>query len=88
VLGALEEAIDIINRDKKAAARTYVEEEHSKLSAQFIAHILESPDFIATSTPEGIMKYASFMYRTKSITHEPASWKDVYFPEIHGAPGS
>ncbi|HLX28406.1 MAG TPA: ABC transporter substrate-binding protein [Casimicrobiaceae bacterium] len=88
VLAALREAIDMINRDKKAAARTYVEEEHSKLSPQFIARILESPDFIVTSTPEGIMKYASFMYRTKSITHEPASWKDVYFPEIHGAPGS
>ncbi len=88
VLAALEEAVDIINRDKKAAARTYVEEEHSKLAPEFVAKILESPDFVVTSTPQGIMKYADFMYRTKSIGHRPESWKDVYFPEIHGEAGN
>lgn len=88
VLAALNEAIDIINRDKKAAARIYVEEEHSKLSAEFIEKILAQPGFVVTATPQGIMKYADFMYRVKAIRNRPASWKDCYFPEIHGEGGS
>ena len=34
------------------------------------------------------MKYAEFMYRTKSIANLPKSWKDVYFGEVRGDPGS
>ncbi|HVO88624.1 MAG TPA: ABC transporter substrate-binding protein [Casimicrobiaceae bacterium] len=88
VLEALTEAMDMINRDKEAAARTYVEEEASKLSPALVAKILEDRDFIVTAAPQGIMKYAEFMYRTKSIRNLPQSWKDVYFPEIHDAAGS
>lgn len=88
VVAALKEAVEIINRDKKAAAQVYVEEERSKLSPDFVHKILSSRDFIVTTTPQGIMKYAEFMHRTKSIRNRPASWKDVYFPEIHNEPGS
>lgn len=88
VLAALKEAIEIINRDKSAAARSYVAEERSKLAADFVQHILVDPDFVVTSTPQGIMKYAEFMYRVKEIKNKPASWKDVYFPEIHGEAGN
>jgi NitT/TauT family transport system substrate-binding protein len=88
VLAALDEAVRIINADKKAAARTYVEEEHSKLDPAFVAKILEDPEFVVTAVPQGIMTYAQFMHRTRSIGNLPASWKDVYFPEIHGRPGS
>jgi NitT/TauT family transport system substrate-binding protein len=88
VVAALKEAIDIINRDKMAAAQTYVEEERSKLSAEFVHKILVHPDFVVTSTPQGIMKYSDFMHRVKSIRNLPSSWRDVYFPEIHGESGS
>jgi NitT/TauT family transport system substrate-binding protein len=88
VLAALREAMDVINRDKVAAARTYVQEEGSKLAPDFVARILQDPDFIVTPVPQGVMKYAQFMYRTKSIANLPQSWKDLYFPEVHGEPGS
>jgi NitT/TauT family transport system substrate-binding protein len=88
VLDALVEAMKIINADKLAAARSYVEEERSTLQPQFVARILENPDFVVTPVPQGIMKYAEFMHRTRSIDNLPQSWKDVYFPEIHGEPGS
>ncbi len=35
--------MDGINADKKAAARTYIEAEHSNLAPEFIAKILEGP---------------------------------------------
>lgn len=88
VLAALKEAIEIINRDKRAAAQTYVEEERSSLTPDFVYKILADPEFVVTSTPQGIMKYADFMHRVKAIKTRPASWKDVYFSEIHGESGN
>lgn len=83
VLNALNEAVEIINRDKAAAARIYVEDENSKLTPDFVRKILESPEFIVTTEPRGIMKYAQFMYDVKKIKTLPKSWKDVYFPELY-----
>jgi NitT/TauT family transport system substrate-binding protein len=88
VLTALREAMQIINQDKQAAARLYVGEEKSKLSPEFVYGILSDADYIVTPTPQGIMKYANFMYGIKSIKNHPRDWKDIYFPEIHDQPGS
>ncbi|MBI3372835.1 MAG: ABC transporter substrate-binding protein [Betaproteobacteria bacterium] len=88
VLAALKGAIEIINRDKRAAAQVYLEEERSKLTADFVHKTLADPEFVVTTTPQGIMKYADFMHRVKGIRNRPASWKDVYFPEIHGEGGN
>ena len=88
VVAALKEAVRIINQDKKAAAQLYVEEEKSKLSPDFVLKILSDPDFIVTTTPQGIMKYANFMVGTKSLKNRPNGWKDVYFPDIHDEPGN
>ena len=41
-----------------------------------------------TTTPENIMKYATFMNEIGSIHNRPASWKDLFFPEIQSLPGS
>ncbi|MEW5708222.1 MAG: ABC transporter substrate-binding protein [Pseudomonadota bacterium] len=67
VVAALKEAIEIINRDKRGSAQLYVEEERSKLSPDFAYQILLSPDFIVTATPQGVMKFAEFLYRTGGI---------------------
>jgi len=88
VLAALKQAMEIINRDKKNAAEVYVAEERSKLTPEFVQKILADPNFVVTSTPQGIMKYAEFMHRVKAMRNMPASWKDVYFAEIHGESGS
>src|SRR5579885_599342 len=83
VLNALKEAVEFINRDKARAAKIYVEDEKSKLTPEFVQKILEDPDFIVTTEPQGIMKYAEFMRAVKKIKNAPKSWKDVYFPEIY-----
>ncbi len=88
VLEALRGAMRIINRDKKAAAELYVAESRSKLTEDFVGKILADPDFVFTTAPKGIMKFARFMYRVGAIHHMPKSWKDAFFPEIHGERGS
>jgi NitT/TauT family transport system substrate-binding protein len=34
------------------------------------------------------MRYARFMHSIGSIENLPDSWGDLFFPEIHDAPGS
>ena len=83
VLGSLKEAMQFINSDKRRAAEIYLKEERSKLSVEFVQRILEDPDFIVTSEPKGIMKYAEFMHSVKKLKHLPKSAQDVYFPELY-----
>jgi NitT/TauT family transport system substrate-binding protein len=50
--------------------------------------VLNDPHVKFTTTPENVTKYANFMHDVGSIKNRPSSWKDLFFPEIHGAPGS
>ncbi len=34
------------------------------------------------------VKYAEFMHKVGTIKEAPASWKDLFFPEIHDKAGS
>ena len=88
VVAALREAMTIVNADKKRAARLYVEEEHFQLDPDFIYRILANPDFVFTTTPRGIMRYAQFMHGIDALKNMPASWKDVFSEEIYTESGS
>jgi NitT/TauT family transport system substrate-binding protein len=50
--------------------------------------IINNPEVRFTVAPQGFMKFAEFMFKTKMIKDPPASWKDVFFPEVHGEAGS
>jgi NitT/TauT family transport system substrate-binding protein len=88
-LAAFTDAIDLINKDKKAAAEIYLKVSGDKKST--VAEIqkqIEDPNLVFTTVPRNIQKYADFMYEVGSIKSKAASWKDIYFPEIHHLPGS
>jgi len=88
VLKALEEANRMIVADKKMAADLLVATEGGGLTPEEIIEVLNDPHVKFTTTPENVMKYAEFMHDSGSLKNRPASWKDLFFPEIHGAPGS
>ncbi|MHB1950494.1 MAG: ABC transporter substrate-binding protein [Acidiferrobacteraceae bacterium] len=88
VLDSLKQAMKIINGNKMAAAKLYIKASHSKLPVSFVYKIMTSPEVKYTVVPLNTMKYASFMYRTHQIRHDPSSWKDLFFPNIYGLPGS
>jgi NitT/TauT family transport system substrate-binding protein len=89
VLAALEDAAAVIRSDAGAAADVLLAaKEGAGFSRDALVEILGEPDVRFTTTPENVMKYAEFMHAIGSIEGEPASWKDLFFPEIHGAPGS
>src|SRR5262249_38077096 len=89
VLKALDEAIDIILEDKEGAAEILqLSTAESGFSRDEILALMNDPSVKFTTTPENVMKYAAFMHAVGSITKQPASWKDLFFPEVHDAPGS
>ena len=87
VLAALKEAVALIQTDKEAAAKIFLEKEPGGFSEAEIVEVLNSPQMKFGTTPQAIMKYANFMYDTGLIKIRPESWQDVFFPEIHDAPG-
>jgi NitT/TauT family transport system substrate-binding protein len=90
VLKALEEANRRIIADRKTAAEILLASTGGEkgFSVSEIIDVLNDPHVKFTTTPENVLKYASFMHDIGSIKNQPASWKDVFFPEIQGAPGS
>jgi NitT/TauT family transport system substrate-binding protein len=85
---ALDEAIAIINRDKKAAAQAYLRIAKDKDSLEDTMKIMNDPQVKFTTTPENVTKYVDFMLKTGAIKAKPASWKDMFFPNVHNLPGS
>lgn len=89
VLRALEEAHAMIVGDRRAAAELLLESMGGGgFTVDELVEVLEDPDITFTTTPENVKKYADFMNELGSIGKRPASWDELFFPEIHGAPGS
>jgi NitT/TauT family transport system substrate-binding protein len=87
-VAALKEATDMINADKRAAARVYVEETKSKQSVDEVYKLLSDPAIEFTLAPRQIEKYARFMVDNGQIKRAPASWKELFFEDVHALPGS
>jgi NitT/TauT family transport system substrate-binding protein len=93
VLKALEEAIQMIGADKQMAGGLLLSASgglgtDKGFSLKDMVDMLGDPSTKFTTTPENTKKYADFMNSIGTIKNRPASWKDLFFPEIHGAPGS
>ncbi len=89
VLKALEEANARIVADRRAAAELLLgATAESGFTVDELVAVLEDPQITFTTTPQNVKKYADFMHDTGSIRNRPASWQDMFFPEIQAAPGS
>lgn len=88
VYDALGEATDIITKDVRKAAQYWIEDSDSKLSVDFVAGVGSGPDVHWTMVPEATMRAATFMADVGTIKVRPTSWKDYFFPEAYGLPGS
>jgi NitT/TauT family transport system substrate-binding protein len=88
VFDALKEATDSVNADKKRAAEIYAQEGGNKEKVDFLLKIMNDPQVHYTMAPEKVLPYAQFMHKIGTLKHEPESWKDLFFPEVHNLPGS
>ncbi len=88
LIDALKEATDIVNKDKRAAAKLWIEDSKSKLPLDMVAKLVAAPQVRWTTVPENTMKYADFMSSVGTLKNKPTSWKDYFFPEIYDQKGS
>jgi NitT/TauT family transport system substrate-binding protein len=85
---AYKEATDYINANKRAAAEIYVKESKDKTGVEGIEKMLNDPEIRITMMPENTIKFADFMNKVGTLKNKAASWRDLYFPELHSLPGS
>ena len=88
VVDAMKDATDAINANKRRAAEIYVQEGGGKESMDKILGLMSDPQVKSTLAPERLLPYAEFMHRIGTLKTKPASWKDLFFPEVHDLPGS
>ena len=84
----LAEATEFINRDKRAAAEIYIRMTKDKSPVEDILKIINDPQIEYSLVPANIMKMVDFMYKTGAIKVKPASWKELFFANMHELPGS
>ncbi len=85
---ALLDSIDIINRDKRAAAEAYLDATGDKRSTlDEVTAIISAPDYVFTTKPQKFERTAAFMARLGLIRTPPLSWKELFFPEMDDQTG-
>jgi len=85
---ALKEAIETINKDKRAAARIYLEQaKDTRNSADDIHAMISARDYAFTLQPQKVYKTAEFMHKIGTVKRNPGSWRELFFPEVHGLQG-
>lgn len=85
---ALAEAIDIINKDKRAAAELYVRVSGDKTSVTDIVHMLKDTSFGYGIGPKALLQFAQFMHSVGTVPTRPESWKDMFFPNAYDYEGN
>ena len=59
-----------------------------KEQADKILKIMSDPQVFYKIAPDRILPYAQFMHQVGTLKNKPESWKDLFFPDIHGEAGS
>lgn len=86
-LAALQEATDIANKDKRAAAELYLRVTGDKTPIDEMMAMMNDPAIEFTTQPFNTGRMVDFMVKTGSIKVKPADWKDLFFPNMHNYTG-
>jgi NitT/TauT family transport system substrate-binding protein len=87
-MAALDEANQLIAKDPAAAAKIYLDATKEKFTVDEIVAMVKAPNVVYSTTPNGTMVFADFMFKTGLIKVKPASWKEFFFPVVHNLPGT
>ena len=86
---AMVEAMQLIKRDKVAAAKMYLAlSPQDKTPLDNIVAQVSSDKLVFDVTPLNVMKFAAFMHHIGQIKEQPAGWKDLFFPYVYELSGS
>ena len=89
VYAALAEASEFINKQPRQSAEIYIRKTSEKRSGPAeVEQMISDPDNAWTTTPQNAMRYVEFMNKVGTVKKLPASWKDMFMPEVHALAGS
>jgi NitT/TauT family transport system substrate-binding protein len=87
-IAAMDEADAFIAADRKGAAEAFVRVSGVKMPAPLIDTMLADPETKFTTAPDGVMAYANFLAAAGLIKVKPASWSELFVPQMSGRAGS
>jgi NitT/TauT family transport system substrate-binding protein len=87
-VAALRNALEIINTDPRRAAQDYLDASKDPISIDDAVAMIKDPGAKFTMAPDNVMTFADFMFKQGLIKVRPASWKDMFFPEVYDLSGS
>jgi NitT/TauT family transport system substrate-binding protein len=88
VLDAMQEASEFIADHPKETVAYYAADTKTKIDIELMEGLLADPRFKYDLTPAGTMRWADFMHQVGRIKVAPASWRDLFWPEIYDRSGS
>ena len=88
VMAAIDDANDFIVKNPREAAEIFLRIENAKFPVAFIEKLIGDPEFSFAPAPENVMKIYGFMHRVGALKNMPATWRDLFLPDIHGLNGS
>jgi NitT/TauT family transport system substrate-binding protein len=89
VARAFDESFEWIKADARRAAKLFIEMSKEKqLTEDDLVKLFSSPDMEYTKVPNKIGDIVAFMNKVGIVRTKPESWKDLFFPEVHGLKGS
>lgn len=80
-LAALNEATEMVNKDKKWAAEAYLRLSKDKMALEELMEIIQRPDVQFTTKLTPIDNMIQFMVRTGNFKNKPASASELLFAE-------
>ena len=84
---ALDEAQEVIARDRMSAATSYLAVTRERFAPEVLADLLTREGVLYSGVPTRTMLVAAQMARTGLIRRAPADWKEFHFPFLHDRPG-
>ena len=87
VWAALQDANAFIAEHPREAAQIFARIERTNLPVGFIERLIVDPEFSFAPAPQNVMKIYGFMHRVGTLKNMPATWQDLFFPEVHGLKG-
>ena len=88
VVAAIEDAMAFIKAHPDETAEIFSSASKGATPASQVKEVLALKEVSYSPVPRGTMALATFLQKTGVLTALPSSWKDFYWPAMHGKDGS
>ena len=88
MINAMQEASAFIAAHPRETAEYYAADAKGKIDIELLVSLITDPRYKYVLVPRSMTKWSDFMFRMGRIKSKPDSWKDLFWPEIHGLDGN